>query len=442
MTSDPRSALAREHFKLPPKWEWKWLDEVLEIKGGAQPPASEFSDYCKPGYVRFIQIRDFDSGAYLTFIPDSPKWRKCCKGDVMIARYGASLGRVLRGLEGAYNVALVKAVPKDGIDNDYMYYLLTSHFFQDSIQGVGDRSVQAGFNKKDISTMAVPIPPFAEQKIIARILLSLDQKIALNEQMNKTLESTTRLIFKSWFVDFDPVRSKVEGKHPFGMDSETAALFSDDFESSELGEAPKGWQVVTLTEVLLLAKEGIAPGAFPDEHFDHYSIPAFDDGLMPKVETGDSIKSNKTLVTEDAVLISKLNPRTPRIWIPRQHPENRSICSTEFLVCLPKNGATTEYLWALLGSPSFLAEFSSFVTGTSGSHQRVQPKAMLNMRIVVPPSEVIDVFTRMISPLVQLIRSNREEVQTLRTLRDALLPKLLSGEVLVSDIGSLTTAND
>lgn len=432
MQTDPRKALQLEQFELPKGWSWRWLDEVMDIRGGAQPPANTFVDAPGPGYVRFVQIRDFDGDSHTTFIEDSPKWRKCSSSDVLIARYGVSLGRILRGLKGAYNVALVKAIPK-GLNLDFLYYLLKSEFFQAPLAGLGARSVQSGFNKADLRTIPVPVPPIGEQKAIAQSLEALDAKIELNCRMNDTLEAMARAIFKSWFVDFDPVRAKAAGPRPFGMDAETAALFPNSFEDSPLGKIPKGWHVGKILDLMALSRDSITPGAFPDELFDHYSIPAFDEGRWPKTEGGAEIKSNKFSVPRGVVLLSKLNPRIRRIWLPFTIEGRRSIASTEFLVVLPKTQYTREFLYFLLSAESFVDVFATLVTGTSGSHQRVKAEFFLNMQVVTPSNELVLAFTSRVKPMCVLIAKHLEQSQTLAALRDLLLPQLISGEIRIKD---------
>src|SRR6202048_5317507 len=124
---------------LPSGWEWKWLTDVIDIAGGTQPPASKFSDIPLAGYIRLVQIRDFETDAHRTFIPDSPQWRKCNDNDVLIARYGAALGRICRGLSGAYNVALAKVIPSSHVNLDFIFHLLRSSYFQEPLAAMGGR---------------------------------------------------------------------------------------------------------------------------------------------------------------------------------------------------------------------------------------------------------------------------------------------------------------
>src|SRR5437879_4242962 len=170
MAADVRDALPKEVHPLPRAWVWRWQDEVFDFQGGAQPPASTFISAPRVGYVRLIQIRDYYTDSHVTFVPDSPKLRKCRTDDVMIARYGSSddsrsensLGRICRGLEGAYNVALAKTVPVVDVDRAFLYYLLRSDYFQSPLRAQGARSVQAGFNRESLRVISLPVPPLPE----------------------------------------------------------------------------------------------------------------------------------------------------------------------------------------------------------------------------------------------------------------------------------------
>ena len=186
-----------------------------------------------------------------------------------------------------------------------------------------------------------------------------------------------------------------------------------------------------IEDLCTLSRETINPGEFPDETFDHYSIPAFDEGRLPKPETGESIKSNKFVVPANAAMISKLNPRIPRIWLPDVSTVCRSIASTEFLIAIPKPGVSREWLYGLFASQAFLDVFATMITGTSGSHQRVKPEYLLAMDMEIPLAEAIQQYTKAAAPLHKRIALNLHESQTLAALRDALLPKLLSGAVRV-----------
>ena len=252
--------------------------------------------------------------------------------------------------------------------------------------------------------------------------------------MNETLEAMARATFKSWFVDFDPVRAKAKGGQPPCMDVATAALFPDSFEGSPFGKIPKGWRIGKLAEIASLSRNSVNPSAFPSEVFHHYSIPAFDEGRWPKQDSGAQIKSNKSLIQRNSVLLSKLNPRFPRVWMPSLSAGSRSIASTEFLVTSAREPFDPKYLFGLFTSQNFFNVFATLVTGTSGSHQRVRAEFLHEMDVVIPDEECVASFSRAVGPLYASVAENLKESRTLSAIRDALLPKLISGEIRTSTV--------
>ncbi len=314
----------------------------------------------------------------------------------------------------------------------YFYYFHSQHG-RAAIRSIVEQGAGAsGIRGSDLEKLDVQWLPVQEQRAISRILGTLDEKIELNRRMNETLEAMARAIFKSWFVDFEPVRAKAEGRDP-GLPKHIAELFPDRFEDSELGEIPAGWKVTKIEKFATLSRDGINPGEFPDEIFEHFSIPAFDEGQTPKRELGGAIKSNKFLFPSDAILLSKLNPRIPRLWLPVVRHQYRAICSTEFLVVLPRIDDFREFMYGFLSSETFADVFETLVTGASGSHQRVKPEGLLSMNVVIPSKPVIQKFSKAVRPFLARMDRGREESRTLAALRDTLLPKLISGELRMKD---------
>lgn len=281
---------------------------------------------------------------------------------------------------------------------------------------------------KSLRGIKVRLPPLTAQRKVARILGEIDDRIVLLRETNKTLESIAQAIFKSWFVDFDPVRAKMEGRQPEGMDEETAALFPDSFEEAGLKTKPQGWKSGTLSAIMDLHKGSVNPGASPNAAFRHFSLPAYDAGQLPIVELGQAIKSNKTKVPGSSVLFSKLNPHIPRVWLPSV-VEGHSVCSTEFLPFVPKNGSTTAFIYAWLSSPNFTAQIRGLVTGTSNSHQRIRPDNILSTEAILPPASVVEKFDGIVNALFERVKANRMTGKTLADLRDNLLPRLISGQL-------------
>jgi type I restriction enzyme S subunit len=286
-------------------------------------------------------------------------------------------------------------------DTRFLMYALNNA----AIQGFLTGSTMPKLTQGNLNRIPILAPPPGEQRAIAAVLGALDDKIELNRRMNKTLENQAQTIFKSWFVD------------------------------ATADKLPKGWRAGKVSELATLSRDSLTPSEFPNETFDHYSIPAFDEGRMPKAENGSAIMSNKFIVSPDCLLVSKLNPRTPRVWLPTLGGKNRAICSTEFLVTTPKPGVSREFLFCLFTNETFISVFATMVTGTSGSHQRVKPESLLGMDVAIPASATMEIFTETTAPLLQRINYNIAEARTLAELRDALLPKLLSGELRVPVAG-------
>jgi type I restriction enzyme S subunit len=306
---------------------------------------------------------------------------------------------------------MMSAIPHDSIIYPlFFYYLLRTIDFNKIVAGTALPYI----NISDLERMPVSAPPLPEQRAIAHILGTLDDKIELNRRMNRTLEAMAQALFKSWFVDFEPFRDQ-------GM------------QDSPLGEIPVGWRAGRINDIVVLHRESVNPSDYTDQVFDHYSIPAFDEGRMPKSETGEEIRSNKFRIPSGAVLISKLNPRFPRVWLPFDSNSKPSICSTEFLVVTPVEDSTREYMYSLFCSTSFLETFSMLVTGTSSSHQRVRPEDLMATNIAIPPDRIIANFSDVTRPLLTLVNRNIVQNVTLASIREALLPKLLSGEIRVKD---------
>lgn len=286
-----------------------------------------------------------------------------------------------------------------------------------------------------LSAVPIILPPLSVQLKVAEILGVLDDRITLLRETNATLEAIAQALFKSWFVDFDPVRAKAEGRQPEGMDATTAALFPDSFEESELGLVPKGWGIGCVGDLASQKKGSVNPLASPGVLYEHYSLPAFDSGQAPVFELGKEIKSNKTPLPEEAVLLSKLNPHIPRVWLPVSHGVN-AVCSTEFLAYSPQGGASKELIYCLFGSDTFQQQLCQLVTGTSNSHQRVKPDQVLAVKLPIADKPALRAFTEIVRPLFDRVHAGRLQAQTLTQLRDTLLPRLISGQLRLPEAES------
>ncbi len=443
---EPIDALQQAGFGiLPDGWSIQEIGDLLSsgrgISVGVMYPGDD-----TPGGVPLIKVSDLIDNrinSNPTFSISQEKHYEYRRtelkgGELLLTLVGAYLGQsaVVPPEYAGWNTArAVGVIPiRSEIGSRWVHLCLRSQPLQHIIWTRCTTTAQPTLNIRDVAQLPIPLPPPKERQRITDILGTLDDKIECNRRMNETLEAMARTLFGSWFVDFDPVRIKSEGRQPEGMDAQTAGLFPDSFELSSLGPIPMGWSVGKFNDVAALSREGIDPGDFPIETFDHYSIPAFDEGRVAKTETGEEIKSNKFVVVENAVLLSKLNPRIERVWVPDVNRHRRSVCSTEFLVLQARLPFSREWLVGLVRGRTFQEVFVSLVTGTSGSHQRVKPESLLGLDVVIPEENIVRRYTDVIGPIQLRIAANTQETVTLTATRDALLPKLLSGEVRVSGV--------
>ena len=382
----------------------------------------------KDGHVDLNGVRRIAAADYVEWT----KKLKPCANDVIVVRRCNSGDSALVpvGLDCAIGQNLV-VLRSNGaaIEPTFLRWLVRGPDWWDQVaKFINVGAVFDSLRCRDIPNFELTVPPMSDQRAIAALLNDIDARITLLRETNATLESIAQTLFKSWFVDFDPVRAKQQGLAPAGMDEATAALFPDSFEESALRLIPKGWRPGTVGDFVHMHRGSVNPGSRDDTMFEHFSLPAFDAGQTPIRELGTEIKSNKTPVPRDAVLLSKLNPHIPRVWLPVDVGPH-AVCSTEFLVFLPTAGASREFAYCSFVAAPFQERLRQLVTGTSNSHQRVKPDGVLSLSAVVPAGEVLDAFTFVVRPLFQRIGHSRRQAQTLATLRDTLLPRLISGRL-------------
>jgi len=318
--------------------------------------------------------------------------------------------------------------PKTDLFLRWIYYYLKNF----DIKSIESGSAIPSLSREDFYNTYLFLPPVSEQQAIAHILGTIDDKIELNQKMNQNLEDIAKAIFKSWFIDYDPVKAKGEGK-PTGLPQEISDLFPSSFEDSELGEIPKGWLLKKISDLAQENKLKINPLKYPKERFEYYDIPSFDDGIFPTLVTGSDIKSQKSIVEAEMILVSKLNPGTPRIWIPNPGNELKKISSTEFISLIPKNNVDYSFLYFLFTANRSVLKLSSLVTGTSKSHQRVRKDDIIGFNVIYPSEVIVKRFDNITRPILENIILKKIEINSLSKIRDTLLPKLISGDLRIKD---------
>ena len=313
-------------------------------------------------------------------------------------------------------------------DTKFLYYALSTVPIRPFMSG----SVQAKLSQGNLNRIPTPYPSSeADRCAIAHILGTLDDKIELNRRMSETLEAMARALFKSWFVDFDPVRAKAESRDP-GLPQPLADLFPARLVDSELGEIPEGWEVKPLPELIdvnpprPLRKGGVAP------YLDMANMPTR--GHTPDSVIDRPFGSGMRFVNGDT-LVARITPclengKTAHIDFLK--PGQVGWGSTEYIVLRPKEPLPPEFAYCLARGESFRNFAIQSMTGSSG-RQRVPAASLDHFLLPDPPKPIARAFGRAVSPMFGRASKSATESRTLAALRDALLPKLISGELRLDD---------
>jgi type I restriction enzyme S subunit len=320
------------------------------------------------------------------------------------------------------------------LDTGFLRYLIGSREFTQHIHAITTGTAVPHISGRQIKDFAFALPPLAEQKAIAAILGSLDDKIELNRRMSATLERIAQALFQSWFVDFDPVRAKLDGRLPVGLDEATAALFPDSFQESEAGHIPKGWAIKPVSEVVDCVGGGTPSTAEPkywEGGTHHWTTPKDFSSLQApvlldtdrKVTDAGIAKISSGLLPAGTLLLSS---RAPVGYLAIAA---MPVAINQGFIALKCNERASNF-FMLNWYQTNMAEIESRATGTTFaeiSKQNFRP-----IRVVLPPRELMAAFTAKVAPLYAQITANLQQSRTLATLRDTLLPQLLSGELSVN----------
>jgi type I restriction enzyme S subunit len=415
---------------LPLGWELKTLDDIAQSDYGLVdgPFGSNLPASCYvPSGIPVIRGSNLSLGEVSfkgdDFVYVSEETAKrlarslCGPEDIVLTKKG-TLGQTGFVPENhRYKQFLISSnqmklsVNRDVADPRFVYYYVSSPMSREKIIRDSEVTGVPKTNLAYLKTFPILLPSLDEQKEIAHILGTLDDKIELNQQMNRTLEGIARALFKSWFIDFDPVRAKLDGRQPYRMDAETAALFPDSFDDSPLGKIPKGWRVGRLDDLIILqrgfdlpktnrtsGKYPVLAASGPSGTHNEYKVKG------PGVTTGRSgVLGNIFFVHED-------------FW-----PLNTSLWVKEFRESRPIH---TYYVLQDLNLEVFNA--GSAVPTLNRNHVH-------GLKVVIPPLPVIEVFESLVMLIFQKKKANDEESIDISAVRDVLLPKLLSGEIRVKD---------
>jgi type I restriction enzyme S subunit len=379
---------------------------VCDIQGGTQPPKAEWIAEPRDGYVRMLQIRDFTQPdkPRIEFVKDRPSLKKCNATDIMIARYGASLGKILDGLEGAYNVAMAKCTwDHESLNRNYLLYWLRSHHFQHAINNVGGRAAQAGFNKADLSALNIPLPPLAEQKRIAGILDAAD---ALRAKRRESLAQLDTLL-QSTFLD----------------------LFGDPVTN------PKGWEVSTLNNVLTIEHGFAFKSEFFSDHGEYVVLTPgsfFEGGGYrdqgKKTKFYSIAPPVKYVLPAGALLVAMTEQAPGLLGSPIFVPEDDKFLHNQRLGRLHlSQKLLPQFVYHFFNTAWVRGEIQRTSTGTKVKH--TSPSKIGSVLSIIPPLDIQHRFTSIVESIEQQKSRLHAELAELDNLFASLQSRAFNGEL-------------
>jgi type I restriction enzyme, S subunit len=416
--------------------------KALEIGDGYRAKNSELGGegpiFLRAGHVRDTHIDLEGVERFQSHLANAVASKMCQLGDVIVTTKGNSTGRTSYVSEGlpsfvySSHLSYWRCLETEIIDPRFLRYWSQSEDFRDQLAGLSASTDMAPYlSLIDQKRLKITLPSVHEQRAIGRILGALDDKMELNRRMNETLEAMARALFKSWFVDFDPVRAKAEGRDP-GIPKPIADLFPARLIDSELGEVPEGWPVIALPKVIEVnptrsLREGqVAP------YLDMANMPTR--GHTPDVVIDRPFGSGMRFVNGDT-LIERITPcleNGKTAFVDFLQAGQIGWGSTEYIVLRPKPPLPEEFAYCLARYEGFRDFAAQSMTGTSG-RQRVPAEALSHYLIAAPPKEIAEHLGAMVGPLFARAAAAARESRVLASLRDALLPKLISGELRMRD---------
>lgn len=330
-------------------------------------------------------------------------------------------------------LGLVCDLDEEQIDKTYLYYLLNSKGVRAQIQATATGTKVRHTAPSRIYEVRSCLPPLVEQQEVAHILGTLDDKIELNRQMNQTLEQIAAALFRSWFIDFDPVRAKMLGREPEGMDAATAALFPERLMESEVGEIPEGWRQATVSDVADVNAWTLGKSDELDviEYIDISSVMRGEITSTQTFNRGDEPSRARRRLRHGDTVLSTVRPDRGAYFLSID-PRPNHIASTGFAV-VSANEVPWSFLHAALTQPEVFNYLGRIADG--GAYPAVRPEVIGGIPLILPSvAKLLDLFQSMTCPLFVKAGLNRQESQTLSELRDSLLPRLLSGQVKLQSV--------
>ncbi len=409
------------------EWNLKPLEEVADVVMGYSPKGETYNDEGEGTPLLNGPTEFGPHSPRVTLFTTEPS-RFSEPGDILFCVRGSTTGR-MNWADKKYavgrGIAAIRA--KTSGEDTYFIYCCIRESMQ-RLLSFTSGSVFPNLSTDDINGFEILWPDKAIRGSIVHILRTLDDKIGLNRRMNRTLEKMAAALFKSWFIDFDPVRAKAEGRDT-GLPQDIADLFPDEFEDSELGKIPEGWVPGSLGDVADSPRRGVKPSEVPPttpyiglEHMPRRRI------ALDAWGQADEVASGKSRFKEGEILFGKLRPYFHKVGIA---PVD-GVCSTDIVVVAPKADCWRSYIVSLVSSKAFVDYTDARSAGTK--MPRTSWKDMSRYPLALPPEGIARTFQDYVAPLHRRVGQGVRQNRRLAGLRDALLPHLLSGELEVPTV--------
>ena len=424
------------------EWRSVQLSDLIEIRHG-WPFKREFfvPDVGNSGSPIVVAVGNFDySGGFRfgstqvkTYSDEFPPEYRLVACDILLVMTCQTAGGEILGIPGRipsdgrtylHNQRLGKVVPKSAeVSKRFLYWLFLSKDFNQHLVNSATGTKILHTAPKRIESFRLRLPPLQEQEAIAALLDCIDDRIALLRETNATLEAIAQALFKSWFVDFDPVHAKMEGRAPEGVDEATAALFPDGFEESALGPVPIGWKIKALDEIATYLN-GLALQKFPPS----------DDAWLPVIKIaqlrkGDTIGADRAsrnikpdyIVQNGDALFSWSGSLEVEVWCGGEGALNQHLFKV--------TSDTYSKWFYLLWTRHYLEHFRQVAASKATTMGHIQRKHLSEAKSLAPPVELLSAMSAHLEPLLARSLELKLQAQTLATLRDTLLPRLISGQL-------------
>ena len=413
------------------------LSDILSIVGGGTPKTTNSSYW--GGDIPWLSVVDFNNDNRYVSITEkfitqagveNSSTKILPKGALILSARGTVGALAQLSKPMAFNQSCYGIVAKECTTNDFLYYLLKN--IVHDLQAKGHGSVFNTITRDTFDTIEIELPPLDEQKRIAEILGSLDDKIELLQKQNKTLEDMAKALFKSWFVDFDVVRAKQKGlpkadiMREYHLTEELYDLFPSSFADSPLGPIPSGWEVKPLSKIATFLN-GLALQKYParaeEDFLPVIKIAELRNGISTSTDKANTNLPTEYIVHNGDILFSWSGSLMVKVWSGEKGALNQHLFKV-FSNGYPK---WFYYLWV----NHYLPMFQEIAADKATTMGHIQRKHLDQAKVVCPSSAFLDKMDKIFGVILSKIILNNKQIQTLTELRDTLLPRLISGKIRV-----------